>query len=226
MTVHRGRGSTHVLASVALACSLVICGSGTGSAPEASTEVVVPEDVCVTGEPQRPEEVPASCGEVRAVGQAVLDSGEGPELCLGVVAASLPPQCTGPRLVGWSWGEVEHQTSAGVRHSGGVLVTGTFDGTTLTLTDVSTRDDADPSVRAGTPSEDASAVRATPPGLRAIQEAVMELPGALVGSRDRRAGTVDLLVVNDDGRIQAWCDAEYGLGVVRVTSAMEPIRRG
>lgn len=33
----------------------------------------------------------------------VLDLGTGPEFCVGSVATSLPPQCGGPELVGWTW---------------------------------------------------------------------------------------------------------------------------
>jgi hypothetical protein len=30
---------------------------------------------------------------------------ETPEVCLGPVAESYPPQCNGPELVGWEWGD-------------------------------------------------------------------------------------------------------------------------
>lgn len=41
---------------------------------------------------------------LRTVGLAtVLDDGDGAELCLGGVAESYPPQCGGPRLIGWAW---------------------------------------------------------------------------------------------------------------------------
>jgi hypothetical protein len=67
----------------------------------------------------------------------VLDSGDGAELCLGVVQDSLPPQCGGPELVGWDWGGQDgyYQDVAGVRW-GEFKVTGTFDGTDITVTDV------------------------------------------------------------------------------------------
>lgn len=67
----------------------------------------------------------------------VLDDGDGAELCLGAVAASLPPQCGGPRLVGWDWADHigDHEDMSGVRW-GSFVVTGTWDGTALTTTDV------------------------------------------------------------------------------------------
>ena len=47
----------------------------------------------------------------------VLDDGDGPELCLGAVAESYPPQCGGPALVGWDWADHEgtFEEASGVR---------------------------------------------------------------------------------------------------------------
>jgi hypothetical protein len=58
----------------------------------------------------------------------VLDDGHGAELCVGVVAASLPPQCGGPALVGWDWSDHvgEYEQQAGIRW-GDFLVTGRYD---------------------------------------------------------------------------------------------------
>lgn len=58
----------------------------------------------------------------------VLDDGDGAELCLGGVAESLPPQCGGPALVGWDWGEHDgaFEERSGVRW-GDFVVTGAYD---------------------------------------------------------------------------------------------------
>jgi hypothetical protein len=65
----------------------------------------------------------------------VLDGGDGPEFCLGGVMQSLPPQCGGPRLVGWAWAEFTGEASVrGTRWTDGVVVRGTYDGDTFTLT--------------------------------------------------------------------------------------------
>lgn len=47
----------------------------------------------------------------------VLDDGDGPELCLGMIMASLPPQCGGLKLIGWDWAEWRdaYADQAGVR---------------------------------------------------------------------------------------------------------------
>lgn len=59
----------------------------------------------------------------------VLDDGDGPELCLGGVAESLPPQCGGPRLRGWDWAELDghFEEAHGVRW-GDFHVVGSYDG--------------------------------------------------------------------------------------------------
>jgi hypothetical protein len=58
----------------------------------------------------------------------VLESPEhGPELCLGGVAESLPPQCGGPSIEGWSWDSVEGVESASGTTWGEFYVAGTWD---------------------------------------------------------------------------------------------------
>ncbi|MET8864605.1 hypothetical protein ABZW11_16835 [Nonomuraea sp. NPDC004580] len=83
-----------------------------------------------------------ACGSTTAVSEpvtyaagsiTVLESPEhGPQLCQ-VVAESLPPQCGGPDVVGWDWAKVEHESAGGTKW-GRYQVTGTWDGSRLTLT--------------------------------------------------------------------------------------------
>jgi hypothetical protein len=73
----------------------------------------------------------------------VLEAHGTVRLCLGGVNDSLPPQCDGVPMVGWSWDDVEgEQTSRDVTW-GEFHVVGTYDGSTFTLT------------HAGSPHEDA-----------------------------------------------------------------------
>ena len=59
----------------------------------------------------------------------VLESPEhGPELCLGGVEESYPPQCGGVPLVGWDWAAVEGEESANGTTWGSYRVVGTYDG--------------------------------------------------------------------------------------------------
>src|SRR6478735_2219356 len=94
--------------------------SGSGAAADASSGEV-------------PQPVPD--GEVRTSGLVmVIDEGDGPELCLGPVAESYPPQCGGPALADFDWGDVGPEEASGVRW-GSYALTGTFDGATFTVTD-------------------------------------------------------------------------------------------
>lgn len=74
----------------------------------------------------------------------VIDDGDGAELCLGGVQLSLPPQCDGPRLVGWDWGEHrgDFERSRAIRW-GGFQVTGTFTDGAMTPTEVVAMADVD-----------------------------------------------------------------------------------
>jgi len=66
----------------------------------------------------------------------VLESpDQGPELCLGPIALSLPPQCGGVPLVGWQWESVSGEQTAIGTTWGEYGVTGSFDGKVLTLTE-------------------------------------------------------------------------------------------
>ena len=65
----------------------------------------------------------------------VLDDGDGAELCLGVVAQSLPPQRSGIPVDGWSWRDVEGEESASGVTWGEFHVVGTFDGEGFALVD-------------------------------------------------------------------------------------------
>ncbi|HXH79021.1 hypothetical protein [Nocardioides sp.] len=83
----------------------------------------------------KPTAVPAADGPVTTDGLVtVLDDGDGPELCT-FVAESFPPQCSGPPLAGWDWAaHPEHEDASGTKW-GSFALTGTFDGTTFTVTD-------------------------------------------------------------------------------------------
>jgi hypothetical protein len=57
----------------------------------------------------------------------------GPQLCLGLVLDSLPPQCSGPDIVGWQWQHVPGVHAVNGTTWADVHVVGTFDGTRFTL---------------------------------------------------------------------------------------------
>lgn len=65
----------------------------------------------------------------------VLEDADGPELCLGGVLDSLPPQCGGVPVDGWSWADVDGEESVGGTTWGEFQVVGTYDGERFTLID-------------------------------------------------------------------------------------------
>lgn len=124
-------------AAAAVLFLLVSCGSTPSGGSDASAEPDPPA-VMPTA---MPAEIPVPRGEVRTGGLAtVLDDGRhGAQLCLGGVMESLPPQCGGPRLIGWEWERGTYEEAGGTRW-GSFVVTGTFDGRDLTVTSVTPAD--------------------------------------------------------------------------------------
>lgn len=102
------------LAVAAATLLMAGCGSQTAAGNGTPSSPATP-----TGSPQS-EELYAEA--------TVLESPDhGPELCLGGVMESLPPQCGGPALVGWDW----DQAGAFARRSGvtwgSYVVVGSYD---------------------------------------------------------------------------------------------------
>lgn len=108
--------------------ALAACGTETSISDEPPAQSSEPSL-------ERPTEIPAADGPVTATA-IVLDDGDGPVLCLGGVDESLPPRCDGPAVEGWDWDSLPdgHESERGTRW-GRWTVTGTFDGTTFTLTE-------------------------------------------------------------------------------------------
>ncbi|MCA1481879.1 hypothetical protein, partial [Bradyrhizobium sp. NBAIM08] len=105
---------------------LAACGSTTDE-PDAVPSSVAP---AVTA-------VPPAQAPVTGTGTVIEKPGSPPELCLGPVAESWPPQCEGIALSGWNWATnpPDAQSDAGspVTKWGVYAVDGTFDGLTLTV---------------------------------------------------------------------------------------------
>jgi hypothetical protein len=214
--------SAPLLAAPLLAVALLLgaCGSPTSS-PGRRTTPPSSATAAPTVAPPVPAVPPAS-DPVTGVGTVIEVPGGAPELCLGPVRESYPPQCDGIPLAGWSWAEHPAEQTAdtdGPSTSwGSYAVTGTFDGLTLTVTG------AVPLALYDTVAEPSPRPMA-PPDLTADQWADVEtgvrlLPGLLTSAREGDTGPVYVDVVHDDGTLQAWADASFGVGAVRVTSAL------
>lgn len=166
--------------------------------------------------------VPPAREPVTGVGTVIEVPGGTPELCLGPVRESYPPQCEGVPLAGWNWAEHPPEQQAGTDGAstswGSYAVTGTFDGLTLAVTGavpLALYDTlARPSPRPVAPPDLTAAQWAT------VESGVRLLPGLLTSAREDDTGPVHVDVVHDDGTLQDWADAAFGPGAVRVTSML------
>ena len=205
-----------LLAALAL-LTLAACGSDDGTT---ATDPGGSGDA--TGSAM-PTSIPAADGPVRTRNLATdMDTGR-PELCLGAVAESYPPQCGGPPIAGWDWKDHDgvFDREGDVRW-GLFAVTGTFDGTTFTATDAIPGALYDPAMTEE-PTYPAAAIDLTDAQLTDIAETLgAELPGAQ--GAYGADGHVLVDVTYDDGSLQAWADGEYGENVVIVTSALVEAR--
>jgi hypothetical protein len=96
------------------------------------------EPVTAGDDGDRSDEQAAPDGDERrfTATATVLESrGHGPQLCLGGIQTSYPPQCGGPDLIGWDWGDVDGEERANGVTWGEYTVVGTWDGSALTLTE-------------------------------------------------------------------------------------------
>ncbi len=201
---------------VGLVVSLTACGSaispgGSGTAPSSSSA------------PAPPDAVPPATGPVTGLGTVIEVPETGPQLCLGPVRESFPPQCEGVPLSGWDWARagIQDESPAGTGTKvrwGTYAVTGTFDGLTMTVTSsvpLALYDTvAPPSPRPMAPPELSDDEWA------AVESGVRILPGMLSSLREGDTGPVLVEVVHDDGTLQDWADVAFGVGAVRVTSML------
>ena len=170
--------------------------------------------------PAMPTAIPPADGPVVGLG-LVLDASSGgePGFCLGPVAESYPPQCTGLAMTGWDWWEHPGDFDrAGKVRFGSFAVTGTFDGETLTYQSAVSGALYDPMP---TPEPTSGAgEQHSQAELEAIARELNELPGALTTMPGDNLVVVD--VVHDDGSLQDWADSRFGDGLVFVHSALQP----
>lgn len=157
-------------------------------------------------------------GEVLGQGM-VLDDGTTATLCLGAVAESAPPQCSGIPLSGWSWEGLMDATTTSGTTWGSYAVWGTFDGDTVTVTRTPVPlalFDAMPAPdpTRGEPGE------ATAADVGTAQAVASDAIGdTYLGSHDAN-GWLYLDVVWDDGTWQDAADQDFGAGKVIVRSAL------
>jgi len=193
----------------ASALAIVGCASSSGSGAASAAGL---GDVW----PQPP------AGEVIAQG-TVMDVAGDVELCLGAIAESYPPQCSGIPLEGWSWNGVEGFETVGDVTWGAYAVQGTYDGESFAVTGqpilLALYDPMPlPDPTEGRPGKGSAAE------LETIQSELPAELGADLLSSSVADGWLWIDVVWDDGTRQDAADALYGDDLVVVRSAIRTVQ--
>ena len=175
--------------------------------------------------PTLPSPFPTAPVEVQGLG-TVLDSDGRPELCLGAVAESYPPQCSGPPILGWDWAAVDGEQTADEVIWGAYAVWGDWDGETFTVT-------REPVLAAlydpmATPLDPNPWDEGLPAGPLPEAEAIAlqsQLPDVVPGllSTTPVNGRLVVQVMFDDGTLQQEFDDRYGDDAVVVISSLRPV---
>ena len=152
------KGMRMLVPAAALLLVLVsaACGAGEPGAVGGSTGAT--DDA---PPPTVPAPDPAQLYE--ADGIVLEDAGHGPELCLGGVLLSLPPQCGGVPLANWDWNAVDGEQSGSGTTWGEFHVVGTYDDGVLTVTEVGPADLTGPGAAKAPSAASPPRVR-SPPG--------------------------------------------------------------
>ena len=189
---------------LAAAAVLTVLGAAGACSTEAEMRAVDRTGAGSTAEaPAGEVPTPVPDGQVRTSGLVtVLDAGDGPELCLGAVAESYPPQCSGPALADFDWGDVGSEEAAGVRW-GSYALTGAYDGSTFTVTDAipaalydtTAEPQAEPLAAACDEPTTTDTAKATPEDLDATLAAASALPS--YASAWLTGNTINVAVTED-----------------------------
>lgn len=191
------------------------CGSSTAGSPAPTSSGIVADQRIEAVHPQIP------VGRVIGTG-TVIDTDGTVQLCLGAVMESYPPQCSGIPVDGWIWDGVDGSETSGGTTWGSYAVYGTYDGDRYTITDPPIMLALFDPVR---PEDPTGGVDGTSPDadLTAIRDDLVDRLGTKALSVWTERGYVWVDVVWDDGTLQSAADAEFGEGVVIITSALREI---
>lgn len=167
-----------------------------------------------------PSDAIAAPGRVIAQATVLQKDAEEPQLCLGAVAESYPPQCSGPEITGWDWDAVDGEESASGVTWGAYAVTGTWDGTVFAAESAVLLALYDPMPVVDPLTDPANAGDTPDDELVAIQDELTTSAPFTVLTSVPQNGYLFVTVIYDDGTIQAWADETYGLDKVAVRSAL------
>jgi hypothetical protein len=143
-------------------------------------------------------------------------------MCLGAVAESYPPQCGGPALADFDWGDVGSEEAGGVRW-GSYALTGTFDGSGFTVTDAvpaalydtTAEPEQEPLAAACDEPTTTDTAKATPEDLDATLAAASALP--TYASAWLTGNTINVAVTEDAEGAEAELRRTWG-GMLCVTT--------
>ncbi|MFJ4996736.1 hypothetical protein ACIP5T_01160 [Microbacterium sp. NPDC088619] len=206
--------SRMLLAAAALAGVLCIagCAAGSGASPAPTDAGPLAWDAASIAPPE---------GRVIGTG-TVLDAAGEPQLCLGIVAESAPPQCSGIPLDGWTWDDVDGSETSGDTTLGTYAVYGIYDGERYAVSDPPIMLALYDPIRPEDPSAGIEGTTAEGDLVRVRDELAASLGTEALTVWTER-GYVWIQVVWDDGTLQDAVDSTYGDGVVFVTSALREI---
>jgi hypothetical protein len=166
----------------------------------------------------------AAPGEVQGQGTVIQVGDTVAQLCLGAIAESYPPQCTGPEIDGWDWDAVPgtFETSGDVTW-GAYAVTGTWDGGRFGLTGAITLALYDPMPVVDPQLDPDNAGDTDPAELERIQSEIDDSAPFTVLTSSIENGYVFVGVTYDDGSIQAWADETFLPDAVAIRPALRDI---
>jgi hypothetical protein len=206
-----------LLPAAALAGVLLAgCAAGPGDAPSHGTS---------GGVGLNPGAPIAAPGEVLGQGTVIQTGDAAPQFCLGPVAESYPPQCSGVALANWDWDAVEGDETSGDVTFGAYAITGTWDGTTLTTTSAIMLALYDPMPVEDPLLDPGNAGDTGEADLTKIQDELADAPFTVLESHIEN-GYLFVSVVYDDGRIQDWVDAAYLPDAVAIRPALHDLVEG
>jgi hypothetical protein len=202
-----------VLAAAATASIVLLaaCATGPGDAPTPTEPAELPADVI------------AAPGPVVGQGTVIQTGDTPPQLCLGAVMESYPPQCSGPELVGWNWDTVDGEETSGDVTFGTFAVFGGWDGVQLTVTEAISLALYDPMPIVDPLVDPENAGDASDADLTRIQDELTASAPFEILTMWQENGYLFVQVVYDDGSIQAWADATYLPDTVAVRGALRDV---
>lgn len=195
-------GATLLLTS----CAAAADAGGSAAPPGAALAALTPEN---------------PTGEVLAQG-TVLDDGTTATLCLGAVAESAPPQCSGIPLVGWSWDGLTDAATAGGSTWGTYAVRGVYDGESFTVRDTPVPLALFDAIALPDPTG-GKAGAASAQDAATIQSIVPDALGSGYLGSYEQDGWVYVDVIWDDGTWQRAADQDFGAGKVIIRSALRSV---